>query len=233
MTRVTATTRALLAEVVGTFFFFTIGAGAILADASGGQVGLTGIALAHGLGLALAVSIFAPISGGHFNPAVSFALAIGGAFPWSRLIPYWVAQLVGGVLAGLVALAAYPERARTLTHLGTPAVAAGVSDPVAILVETVLTFFLVLAVFGTAVSPSAPRIAGFGIGLTVMADILAGGPITGAAMNPARYFGTGIPVLFFDHWWVYVIGPFAGGLAGGALWRYAFAPSVEAVSTQR
>jgi len=231
---VTPTTRALLAEVVGTFFFFSIGAGAIIAnDVSGGQVGLIGIALAHGLALAVAVSVFGPISGGHFNPAVSFALAIGGAFPWSRVIPYWVAQLVGGILAGLFALAVYPERSRMATHNGTPAVAVGVSDPVAILLEAGLTLFLVLAVFGTAVSRTAPRIAGFGIGLTVLVDILAGGPLTGAAMNPARYFGTGIPGLFFEHWWVYVIGPLVGGLVGGLLWRYAFAPSLQPVSTQR
>ena len=233
MPRVTPTTRALLAEVVGTFFFFSIGAGAILADASAGQIGLLGIALAHGIALAVAVSIFGPTSGGHFNPAVSFAAAVGGALPWARVVPYWIAQLSGGVLAGLFALAVYPEKARTMTHLGTPAVAAGVSDPVAILLEAGLTLFLVLAVFGTAISPTAPRIAGFGIGLTVMVDILAGGPLTGAAMNPARYFGTGIPALFFDRWWVYVIGPLLGGLVGGLLWRYAFAPTAEAVSTQR
>jgi MIP family channel proteins len=233
MRGVTATTRALLAEVVGTFFFFTIGAGAILADASGGGSGLVGIALAHGLALAVAVSIFGPTSGAHFNPAVSLALALGGAFRWDRLIPYWIAQLGGGVLAGVVLLAAFPEKARALTHLGTPSVAPGVSDPAAVLVEGVLTSFLALAVFGTAVSPTAPRIAGFGIGLTVLVDILAGGPITGAAMNPARFFGTAIPALFFDHWWVYVVGPLAGGAAGGLLWRYAFAPTVAAVSTQR
>ena len=230
----TPTSRALLAEVVGTFFFFSLGAGAILAnDASGGQVGLIGIAFAHGIGLAIAVSIFGPSSGGHFNPAVSFALAIGGAFPWPRLIPYWVAQLAGGVLAGLFALAVYPERSRAATHLGTPAVAAGVSDAVAILVEAGLTVLLVLAVFGTAVSPTGPRIAGFGIGLTLLASILAGGPLTGAALNPARFFGTGIPALFFERWWVYVIGPLGGGLVGGLLWRYAFTPPADGVSGRR
>ena len=230
----TATTRSLLAEFVGTFFFFSIGAGAIIAnDVSGGQVGLIGVALAHGLALAVVVSMFGPTSGGHFNPAVSFALAVGGAFPWPRVLPYWIAQLAGGILAGLFALAVYPEKSRIATHLGTPAVAAGVSDAAAILLEAGLTLFLVLAVFGTAVSPSAPRIAGFGIGLTVLVDILAGGPLTGAAMNPARYFGTGIPALFFERWWVYVVGPLGGGLLGGLLWRYAFAPVVPAVSTQR
>ena len=230
----TPTTRALLAEVVGTFFFFSVGAGAIIAnDASHGQVGVVGIALAHGVALAVAVSIFGTTSGGHFNPAVSFALAVGGAFPWARVVPYWLAQLVGGVLAGLFARVVYPEASAAATHLGTPAVAPGVSDVAAIVLEAGLTLFLVLAVFGTAVSPTAPRIAGFGIGLTVMVDILAGGPITGAAMNPARYFGTAIPAGFLERWWVYVIGPLGGALVGGALWRATFAPTTAAVSTQR
>lgn len=234
MPAVTPSTRALAAEVVGTFFFVTIGAGAILADASsGGGIGIVGIALAHGLALSIAVSIFGPISGGHFNPAVSFGLAIGRAFPWAKLLPYWIAQLVGGVLAGIVLRLVFSDKAVTATHNGTPFVTSGVAEPTAALLEAVLTLFLVLAVFGTAVSPTAPRIAGFGIGLTLLADILAGGPITGAAANPARYFGTGIPVGFFDGWWVYVVGPLAGGLVAGVLWRSLFAPKTEAVSTQR
>ena len=234
MPRVTPTTRALAAEVVGTFFFFTLGAGAILADAlSNGAVGLVGIAVAHGIGLAVAVSIFGVISGAHFNPAVTFAAAVGGAFPWAMILPYWIAQLAGGVLAGVVLRATFPDTVVMVTHLGTPSVASGIGDGTAIVVEAVLTLLLVLAVFGTAISPTAPRIAGFGIGLTVLADILVSGPLTGAAMNPARYFGTGLVVLFFDHWQVYVIGPLAGGLAGGLVWRYAFAPTAAAVSTQR
>src|SRR2546428_3879324 len=231
---VTATTRALLAELVGTFFFFSIGAGAILADAfSKGQVGLLGIALAHGLALSVVVSIFGPISGGHFNPAGSFALAGGRPFPGVRVLPSWIAQLVGGVLAGLFLRAVFPDAVQKAAQLGVPSVAVGVSEPAAALIEAALTLFLVLAVFGTAVSPNAPRIAGFGIGLTVLADILVGGSLTGAAMNPARYFGPAIAAATFPNWWVYLAGPLAGGLLGAVLWRYAFAPTIEAVGTQR
>jgi aquaporin Z len=110
------------------------------------------------------------------------------------------------------------------THLGTPALANGVSVPVGIAVEALLTIFLVWAVYGTAVSPFAPRIAGFGIGLTVATDILMGGPLTGAAMNPARHIATAVPAMFFDNWYVYWIGPLLGAAIGGLSIRYLFAP---------
>lgn len=217
--------RALLAEAAGTFWFFFIGAGAIIADANGSGGGLVAIALAHGVTLAVAVSAFGPISGGHFNPAVTFALAIAGRHPWSRVPTYWIAQLVGGLAAGFAlrgvfdfALAAIDK-----THLGTPALANGVSVPIGIGVEALLTIFLVWAVYGTAVSPLAPRIAGFGIGLTVATDILMGGPLTGAAMNPARHVATAIPAAFFDNWYVYWIGPLLGAAVGGLSIRLLFA----------
>ena len=88
--------------------------------------------------------------------------------------------------------------------------------------------FLVWAVYGTAVSPLAPRIAGFGIGLTVMTDILLGGPLTGAAMNPARWFATAVPAGFYDNWYVYWIGPLLGAAIGGVSIRVLFGtPELE------
>ena len=222
-------TRALLAEACGTFWFFFIGAGAIVVDAYGGGAGLLGIALAHGITLAVAISAFGALSGGHFNPAVTFALAIAGRHPWSRVPTYWVAQLVGGVAAGFLlryvfdfAIAAVDK-----THLGTPALAQGISVPAAIVVEAVLTVFLVWAVYGTAVSRLAPRIAGFGIGLTVAMDILLGGPLTGAAMNPARHFATAVPAGFFDNWWVYWVGPLLGAAVAALTIRYVFATAED------
>ncbi len=219
-------TRALLAEAAGTFWFIFLGAGAIIADANGSGGGLVAIALAQGIALAVAVSAFGALSGAHFNPAVTFALAIVGRHPWSRLPTYWVAQLAGGLLAGFAlrgvfdfALAAIDK-----THLGTPALANGVSVPVAIGVEALLTIFLVWAVYGTAVSPLAPRIAGFGIGLTVATDILMGGQLTGAAMNPARHVATAVPAAFFDNWYVYWIGPLIGAAIAALSIRYVFAP---------
>ena len=228
----TGHTRALLAEAAGSFWFMFIGAGAIIADANGSGGGLLSIALAHGIALAVAVSAFGGLSGGHFNPAVTFALAIVGRHPWSRVPTYVVAQLAGGLLAGYAlrwifdfALAAIDK-----THLGTPALANGVSVPVAIGVEALLTIFLVWAVYGTAVSPLAPRIAGFGIGLTVTTDILMGGPLTGAAMNPARHVATAIPAAFFDNWYVFWIGPLLGAAIAALSIRYIFAPPPDLVT---
>ena len=219
-------TRALLAEACGTFWFFFIGAGAILTTTATGSGGLLEVALAHGITLAIAISAFGALSGGQFNPAVTFGLAIAGRHPWARVPTYWAAQLIGGLAAGFAlryvfdfAIAAVDK-----THLGTPALAGTITPTVGIVVEALLTIFLMWAVYGTAVSPLAPRIAGFGIGLTVMTDILLGGPLTGAAMNPARWFGTAVPALFFDNWYVYWIGPLVGAAIAGLSIRYLFAP---------
>ncbi len=223
--------RALLAEIAGTFMFVVIGAGAIVTSVVAGSPpnALLAIALAHGLALAIAVSSFGAISGGHFNPAVTLALAIARKHPWSRVLTYWVAQLIGAVLAGLVLGVFFQPylAAVNQTHLGTPTVAPLVGAGLAIVIEAVLTLFLVWAVFGTAVSPDAPKIAGFGIGLIVAADILVGGPLTGAAMNPARHFGTAVVSGYFDNWFVYWIGPFIGAAIGGFSYRYIFSSAQE------
>jgi aquaporin Z len=108
--------------------------------------------------------------------------------------------------------------------LGVPVIASSVSLGQAIGIELVLTFFLVSAVFGTAVSPDAPRVGGFGIGLVLLFDILVGGPLTGAAMNPARAFG---PALVAGTWvgqLVYWIGPIVGGILAALLWEYVLLP---------
>ena len=223
-------TRALLAEIAGTFMFFVIGAGAIITSAIvGAPPGLLAIALAHGLALAVAVSVFGPISGGHFNPAVTFGLAIARKHPWSRVLTYWAAQLVGALLAGLALEAFFAPffAAATKTHLGTPTLDPAVGPGLGIFIEAVLTLFLVWTVFGTVVSPNAPKIAGFGIGLIVAADILVGGQLTGAAMNPARHFGPAVVSVFFENWYVYWIGPLIGAALAGLSYRYVFAPESD------
>jgi aquaporin Z len=224
-------TRALLAEIAGTFMFFVIGAGSIIMTVAAGSppTGLLAIAFAHGLALAIAVSSFGAISGGHFNPAVTLGLAIARKHPWPRVLTYWGAQLIGAVLAGLVLRLFFTPylAAIDLTHLGTPTVAAPVGPGLAIVIEAVLTLFLVWTVFGTAVSPDAPKIAGFGIGLIVTADILIGGPLTGAAMNPARHFGTAVVSGYLDNWYVYWIGPLIGAAVAGLSYRYIFSSPEE------
>ena len=192
--------KKLLVEFLATCIFFFIGAGAIITNQfSNGAVGLLGIALAHGLILSIMVSAFGGISGGHFNPAVTFGVMIARRISIPLGLQYIGAQLIGGVLAGLLLRAVFPAEQCAAVHLGTPAVAAGVSLGAAVVMEAILTFALVTSVFGTAIDSRAAKIGGFGIGLTVMVDILIGGPLTGASMNPARTFGPGLVAGFWEN----------------------------------
>ncbi len=223
-------TRALLAEACGTFWFILIGAGAIVTNqVTNGVVGLVGVALAHGLALSVAISSFGAISGGHFNPAVTFGLAIAKKHPWARVPTYIGAQLAGALLAGIFLRLIFDHAPAAMeqTHLGTPGVGPGISLLAAIIVEALLTLFLMWAVFGTAVSPNAPRIAGFGIGLTVTADILMGGPLTGASMNPARWFGPAVASGYLRDGAVHIIGPLLGAAIAGVSYLYIFGSEPE------
>jgi len=219
---------ALIAEGVGTFLFFVVGAGSIvLVDYAPPGPGLLGIALAHGLILMVMVSSLGAVSGGHFNPAVTFGLWIAGKIDAVKGGLYVVAQLIGAVLAGLTLRAVFPEAAWTPSHIGTPGLAANVSIGTAIGLEAILTVVLLLAVFGTAVDSRGPRIGGIAIGLAIAADILVGGPVTGAAMNPARWFGPAVASGFLDNAVVWIVGPLLGAAVAALLYRFVF--SAEAV----
>ena len=221
--------KPLLAELVGTFAFFVIGAGAICIDAATEvKLGLLGIALAHGLMLSNMVNVFGPVSGAHFNPAVTLGALVGKKIKAGQALLYVIAQLIGAVLAGYFLLLIFKDTPamEAATSLGTPMVNADlVNSGTAILIEAALTFFLVITVFATGFSnkaPNVPAIGGYGIGLTVTADILMGGPLTGAAMNPARVFG---PALASGQWalhWIYWVGPLLGGLLAGLFYSRIF-----------
>lgn len=220
--------KPITAELVGTFAFFFIGAGAIVTNTfSNGAVGLLGIALAHGLILAIMISTFGATSGGHFNPAVTIGFLVTRRIKPDLAVLYIIAQLVGGTLSGLALRAVFVESVWSKTHIGTPALAPGVSVGAAILLEAILTFFLLLAIFGTAVDPRAPKIGGFGIGLTVGVDIFVGGPVTGAAMNPARAFGPALASGFWDNQLVYWVGPIIGAVIAALLYEYVILASDE------
>ena len=219
---------ALIAEGVGTFLFFVVGAGSIvLVDYAPPGPGLLGIALAHGIILVVMVSSLGAVSGGHFNPAVTFGLWIAGKIDAVKGGLYVVAQLIGAVLAGLTLRAVFPEAAWTPSHIGTPGLAANVSIGTGIGLEAILTVVLLLAVFGTAVDSRGPRIGGIAIGLAIAADILVGGPVTGAAMNPARWFGPAVASGFLDNAVVWIVGPLLGAAVAALLYRFVF--SAEAV----
>ena len=212
---------AFVAELVGTFYLVFVGAGAIILDAhTGGGVTLLGIAAAHGLALSIACSITLPISGGHLNPAVTLAMLATKRIAAGKAGGYIVAQLVGATVAGVLLKGFYPAQAVAKSNLGTPALGPGVTFAQGVVIETILTFLLLFTIFGVAVDPRAPQhITGFCIGLTVAFDILAGGPLSGASMNPARTFGPALAAGFWDNHLVYWIGPLLGGLLGAFLYQ--------------
>ncbi len=209
-----STPQKAVAEFIGTLALIFIGAGSILSDRlTDGGVGLAGIALAHGLTIAVMVSAIGHISGGHINPAVTFGAWIAGKIPSREAVVYWVAQLAGGAVGAMFLLFLFDDDVRQAVQLGTPVLAEGVSPLQGVLFELIATFFLVFVVFATAIDDNGAfkMVAGFAIGLVVAFDILAGGPLTGASMNPARTFG---PALVGNVWaahWVYWVGPLAGG----------------------
>lgn len=223
-------TSVLLAEALGTFLFFFVGMGAVVLGghiSDGGTGGLVGVALAHGLALAVLVSALGAVSGGHFNPAVTFAVWITGRIEPARAALYVVAQLVGAVLAGLALRTVFNEASWGPVALGTPAVDPAIGVTSAIVIEAILTMLLLVAVFGTAIDPRGPKIGGLAIGLAVAADILMGGPLTGAAMNPARWFGPAIVSGTFADWYVWWIGPLLGATVVALVYRYALEERAE------
>ncbi|HYV09186.1 MAG TPA: MIP family channel protein [Thermoplasmata archaeon] len=222
--------RKAVAEFVGAFTLIFIGAGAILTAGTTSTSDLLLVALAHGLAIGVMVSALAHVSGGHFNPAVTFGALVSGQISPRLAGVYWIAQLLGGV-GGAAALALiFPQSVWQGYHLGTPTLGTvpslgwDVGVGTGILVEAILTFFLVFVIFGTGIDPkgSFNAVGGFAIGLTISIDIMMGGPLTGAAMNPARWFGPAIVSGFFDNWYVYWIGPLIGGAVAALLYRYVF-----------
>jgi aquaporin Z len=218
--------RPFVAEFLGTFALVFIGAGAVVVDAAkGGALGLTGIALAHATVLAVMVTALMTISGAHFNPAVTFAVWMASRINLGRAALYLVAQLLGAVAAAALVKALAPSMAGEVTSYGVPRIAGDITLTKAMFIEAVLTLFLVSAVFGTAVSSEAPKVGGFGIGLVLLFDILVGGPLTGAAMNPARAFG---PALIANDWHghaAYWIGPLLGAAVATIIWAKILLPS--------
>src|SRR5688572_15840626 len=198
--------KVFLAEFIGTFALVFIGAGAGIAGA-----GLVGVALAHGLTVAAFVYTFGYISGTHINPAVTFALAFNNTVKWGEALFYWIAQFAGAILAAFALRTFFGDISAGAT-VGSLTTAAPIY---AMIVEAILTFFLVNAVLHNAVAGSSGKFAGLAIGLTLVAAILVGGPLTGASLNPARTFG---PALFgapgLENWInllvIYLFGPLIG-----------------------
>jgi MIP family channel proteins len=214
--------RHFVAEFVGTFALVFIGGGAIIVSKiPDSNIGLVEVALAHGIILAVMVSALMRISG-HFNPAVTLGFMITGRIEAMMAGLYIVAQLVGGIAAAFALRFTMPATAFDAARAGGQAVSIDITAAQAITLEAIATFFLVFVVFGTAVDKKAPRIGGLAIGLTIAADILAIGPLTGASMNPARSFGPAFASQVWEGQLIYWIGPLVGGALAALLYDRLF-----------
>ena len=210
-----STSRKLAAEFIGTFTLIFVGVSSICVNA-----GLVGVALAHGLAIAVMIASMGYISGGFFNPAVTFGAWVGGKISSRNAVLYWVAELAGGLCGALAVKGIFPASTVELAKLGTPLLAPDIGVGAGILMEMILTFFLVLVVYGSAIDSRAANMGGLFIGLTVTLDILAGGPITGASMNPPRDFGPAVVGGYWDNHLVYWIGPLLGGGIAGLVYKH-------------
>src|SRR5690348_10461053 len=222
-----STSQKLIAEFLGTFALIFFGAGSICTDQylhGAGGLGLLGIAVAHGLAIAIMVCALGHISGGHFNPAVTIGFWVTKRLNTVDTIAYWIAQLLGATAAAFLLKAIVPDDTWRAVALGTPMIAHDFTRLSAMILEGVTTFFLVFTVFATAVDErsSFRPLAGFAIGLSIVLGIMVAGPFTGGALNPARAFG---PALASSHWQnhgIYWVGPLAGGFLAGFLYDSLF-----------
>ena len=209
-----------LAELVATFGFVFLAAGSVLTNQfTQGKLGNTGIALAHGLALMAMVYAVMNVSGAHINPAVTVAMWVTKRIKTKDGISYIIAQLIGSAIAGFFLLWIFQNGGKAV-NFGAPALASGVTLFNGILIEAVFTFFLVFTIYGVAVDKRAPQGAiGLAIGVIVIVALLVAGPLTGAALNPARAFGPALVAGFWTHQYIYWIGPIIGAVIAGLVYN--------------
>ena len=215
-------TAATIAELVGTFLLVfaitaTVTGAALDLNAKGGAYNSLAIPLVNGIALVALVATFAHISGAHFNPAVTVALAVVRKFPWSYVPSYVLAQFAGAILAGLADWLIYGGRARVQASLGATAPGHGATLGQVFATEALITFFLVLVVIAVATDDRVPTgIAAVAVGTALAAAVFIGAPISGAGVNPARAIGPMIVAGSFTDWWVYLLAPLVGAIAATA-----------------
>lgn len=212
---------ALVAEFIGTFALILIGAGAVAL----GIGGLVGVALAHGLVIVAFAYAYGHISGTHLNPAVTLGVWLAGKIAPGRALAYMAVQLAGGI-AGALALcwllggdATGLGATRLAQGLVVGAVTINVTPAAGVVLEAILTFFLVNTVMNAGISGKATPLDGLAVGFTLVFAILMGGPLTGASLNPARSLGPAIATGDFTDLWVYFVGPALGAALAALLYR--------------
>lgn len=213
--------KSYFAEFLGTFALCFLGQGAIVVQhlLHPGAIDWLAVAAAHGVILAVMTSALGAVSGGHFNPAVTFGFVTTGRQSWTSAITYWVSQLFGAVVANAMLRTAVPGADGVAVRYGAPVFATSTGSWQAFLLEFVLTFLLVTVFWGTMVEERAPRLGGFGIGFALFAAMLVCGPLTGAALNPARDFGAAFVAGVWQGHWIHWLAPLLGGGAAARLYK--------------
>jgi aquaporin Z len=202
--------RRLFSELFGTFLLVSVGAGAAVVNAtSHGQISRAAAVVAPGL-MVLAIILFmGAVSGAHLNPAVTISFTLRGDFPWARVPGYVIVQLIGATLAVLFLKAVFG----TVGALGQTVPGPGIHDWQAMLIELLLTLGLVSTILGTASrAQNVGALSAVAVGGYIALAGLWASPISGAVMNPARAFGPDLVLGDFSDYWIYVVGPLAGGL---------------------
>jgi MIP family channel proteins len=221
--------KRMLAEFIGTFMFVFLGAGSAIGayvafGTTNPAVALLIAALGNGIGLGISISATLGVSGGALNPAVTIGLLVGGKLPAKDVVPYILAEVVGAILASFSLVAFTPFAAGKSVNWGAPAIGGGESIAGAFAIEAIMTFFLVFIVYGTIVESKSQQLAGLAVGLIVLADVFIGGPLTGAAMNPARATGPLVVAAIYSTinsnlWYIDWIAPIIGAIIAGLSWR--------------
>lgn len=223
------TTQAGLAEFFGTFTLVFLGAGAGALALPGDQannVGLLSVAMTHGIALMFIIYTWGWISGAHVNPAVTLGVLLSGNISFGKSILYWIAQFAGGAAAAFLLvylLGSDSSIGQTIGKFTPDVVGKETADPVKVIViEAVLTFFLVCSVLSNGIAGKNSNLVGVAIGFVLIADILFGGTLTGASMNPARTFGPALVKQNLGYVWLYIVGPAIGGIAAALVYGGVF-----------
>jgi aquaporin NIP len=220
--------RALVAEFIGTFALVFAGAGAIVVDARTHALGHVGVAFTFGLVIMAMIYAVGHVSGGHFNPAVSFAFALTRHFPWSSVFAYWGAQMAGAICGAALVAISLGDDADVGATLPSG------SQGQAFVWELVLTFFLMFVIMAVATDTRAVgEAAAIAIGGTVALDAMFGGPISGASMNPARSLGPALVSGNSHALWIYITAPLLGAAVGGVAYQFVRGEDAQPASVPR
>ncbi|XVE55505.1 hypothetical protein DITRI_Ditri03aG0164000 [Diplodiscus trichospermus] len=215
----------IVAELVGTYFLIFAGCGAALVDKVQ-TLTIVGIALVWGLVLMAAIYAVGHISGAHFNPAVTLALAAARKFSWKLVPMYLLSQLLGATLASLTLKALFHGQGdirATMTQYKD-----STSDLEAITWEFIITFILMFNICAVTTDHRASKdLAGVAIGVTLLFNVIIAGPITGASMNPARSFGPAVVAGVYKNIWVFIVAPILGAMAAALMYSILRAPKPE------